>query len=386
MNANQLLRIAIILVIVLWQLPVSAQKQDSGSVKKDTMSKFDARNAKMEALFKVIPVPIFSYSTEAGYVFGLAKFNLINLVKEDTISAASRLSEVATFSTEGQINISVSTDLNWHQGRYMVLGYINYKQQPEYILGIGNDVSRDSVEAIEVTRLKFVNYGMIQFVKNFYAGIGVDLTNYLDVQTDSNSYLIRNNVAGIEGGTGVGLGFSAAYDTRDNRYNPYKGMYAMLKTMTFPSFLGNPYLYSSVDFDIRKYYNPWFKHVIAVQATTSYRSEYENGAVPFYELALMGGEDKMRGYYKGALRDHVLMDAQLEYRMPIWKILGATAFVGTGRVAPSYSEMSLDGLWVSYGFGLRLKVDSAHNTNLRFDWGFGPGGINGFYINFAEAF
>ena len=94
----------------------------------------------------------------------------------------------------------------------------------------------------------------------------------------------------------------------------------------------------------------------------------------------------MRGYYKGAIRDKVLIDAQLEYRMPIWKMLGATAFVGTGRVAPSYSEMSLDGLWLSYGLGLRLRVDTKHNTNLRLDWGFGPNGVNGFYINFAEAF
>jgi hypothetical protein len=140
--------------------------QDTTAVKADTISKFEATNAKMERLFKIIPVPLYSYSTEAGHTFGLAKFNLIDLSKNDTISSASKISEVATFSTEGRINVSVATELNWHNGRYMVMGFINFKKQPEYMLGIGNDVSREDVEEVSTTRLKFVNYGLIQVVKN----------------------------------------------------------------------------------------------------------------------------------------------------------------------------------------------------------------------------
>ena len=94
----------------------------------------------------------------------------------------------------------------------------------------------------------------------------------------------------------------------------------------------------------------------------------------------------MRGYYLGALRDNVLLDGQVEYRMPVWSIIGVTGWLGTGRVASSYSDLALDGFWLDYGFGLRLKVDSKNNTNLRFDFGFGNDGISGFYINFAEAF
>ena len=360
----------------------NSNRQDTTAMTTDTLSKFDATNAKMERLFKIIPVPLYSYSTEAGHTFGLAKFNLIDLSKNDTISAASKISEVLTFSTLGRVNISVSTELNWHNGRYMVTGYINYKQQPEYVLGIGNDVSIDDVEQISFTRLKFVNYFLIQAVKNLYLGVGVDLTNYTDIEYDSTSFLVEDNVLGVDGGTSTGLGFAAIYDSRDNRYNAYKGWFVALKTMTFPSWMGNPYLYSSYNLDARTYINPWLKHVIALQATTSLRTN----DVPFYELAMLGGEDQMRGYYKGALRDNVLVDGQLEYRMPVWKMFGITAFVGTGRVAESYSDLSFDGFWLSYGGGLRIRVDTKHNTNLRLDWGFGPNGVNGFYINFAEAF
>jgi outer membrane protein assembly factor BamA len=354
---------------------------DSTAVKKDS-SAFDSFNAKMEHLFKIIPVPIYSHSVEAGDVFGLAKFNLLKLSVNDTISSPSKLSEVVTFSTLGRINISVSTDLIWHEDKYMLLGYINYRLQPEYILGIGNDVSIDDVEEIEVTRFKFVNYFFVQAKKDLHIGLGTDITIYNPIKADSTSFLYEDNVSGIDGGTGFGLGPAIAWDTRDSRYNPSGGQFVAVNTMFFPGWMGNPYDYSRVDIDLRKYFNPWYKHVIAMQATTSYRG----GDVPFYELSQMGGEDKMRGYYKGALRDNVLVDAQLEYRMPVWNIFGVTGFVGTGRVANKYDSLTLDDWWLSFGAGLRIRVDSENNTNMRFDFGFGPNGVNGFYINFAEAF
>src|SRR5215203_5965024 len=119
------------------------QDTTTATVTKDTLSKFDKMNAKMEALFKVIPVPILTYSTEAGQVFGLAKFNVIDLSKKDTISKPSKLSEVVSFSTKGRINASVSTELVFNQNKYIILSYINYRKQPEYIFGIGNDVTQE---------------------------------------------------------------------------------------------------------------------------------------------------------------------------------------------------------------------------------------------------
>jgi hypothetical protein len=357
-------------------------KQDTTSVKPAKVSKFDSMNKKMEALFKIIPAPIFSHSVEAGNVFGLAKFDVITLSKFDKKSANSYITEMVTFSTLGRININGGTELNWHEGKYMVMGSINYKRQPEYIIGIGNDVKLSDLEQIEITRLKVINYGFIKVADNLYVGIGLNLTNYNKVKTDSISFLIRDNISGLNGGLSVGIGASSVYDSRDLRTNPTKGMFVSLKIMNFPAFLGNPYLYTSVDFDIRKYFNPWYRHVIAVQATTSFRS----GDVPFYDLALMGGSNQMRGFYEGGLRDKVLVDSQIEYRMPVWNIFGITGWIGNGRVGKSYSDLALDGFWTSFGVGLRIRVDTEHNTNLRFDYGFTGHGINGLIVNLAEAF
>lgn len=369
----------LITLLLLYSRFVFAQTDTTAT--KDSLSSFDSFNQKAEKLFKILPVPLYSYSTEAGNTFGLAKFNLFNVSKKDTVSKPSKISEVATFSSKGRINVSVSTELVFKQNKYVILSYINYKKQPEYIFGIGNDVTKATQEQVQYDRIKFFTTALMQVKKDFYVGVPIDLANYYNIQPDSNSFLIKDNVTGVNGGFSFGTGLAAAYDTRDNRYNSFGGAY-ILGIITFhPEALG-AYQFTKFELDVRKFFNPWKKHVIALQATTTAAS----GDVPFYELALLGGDKQMRGYYQGAYRDKVLVDGQVEYRMPIWKIFGVTGWLGTGRVASSYSDLSFDGFKLSYGAGIRIKVDSKHNTNLRLDFGFGPNGISGTYINFAEAF
>ncbi len=374
---------------ILAQSDSSAVSKDTSSVPKDTssapadtLSKFDKFNKSAEGLFKILPVPLYSYSTEAGNIFGLAKFNLFQLSKKDTISKPSKLSGVVTFSSKGRVNASVANELVFNENKNIILSYINYKKQPEYIFGIGNDVKRDSVEQVQYERIKFSATNLFLIAKDLYVGVPIDLADYFNVEPDSNSFLIRHNVPGVNGGFTFGTGLDAAYDSRDNRYNPYKGAYVLAVMWWHPKFLGSAYQYNRFEFDARKYFNPWLNHVIAIQATTT----STGGDVPFYDLAQLGGDNKMRGYYQGAFRDKVLVDGQVEYRMPIWKIFGMTGWIGTGRVAESYSDLAIDGFKMSYGLGIRVKVDSKHNTNLRIDFGFGGDGIKGTYINFAEAF
>jgi outer membrane protein assembly factor BamA len=289
-----------------------------------------------------------------------------------------------TFSTKGRINVSVSTELIFKENKYIVIGYLNYKRQPEYLLGIGNDVKKEDAEPVEYDRIKFFTTFTRRIIKDqkFYIGVPLDIANYFNIKPDSNSFLITDNVTGVKGGFTIGTGLAANYEGRDNRYNPLKGAYAMAIYVFHPSWLGSAYEFSHFEVDLRKYFNPWHKHVIALQATTT----ATGGDVPFYELAQLGGDKQMRGYYQGAIRDKILVDCQMEYRMPVWNIFGITGWIGTGRVADKYKNLTWNGWWVSYGGGIRIRVDSKNNTNLRLDFGFGPNGVTGTYINFAEAF
>jgi len=348
----------------------------------DSLSSFDKFNKKAEAFFKVFPVPIYSHTPEAGNIFGLTKFNVFALSKKDTISKPSKVSEVVTFSSEGRINASVATELIFKENKRVVVAYINYQKQPDYIFGIGNEINKEDKEPIQSERIKFFATYMFQVKKSFYVGFPINLSSYFNMKIEPDSFLITNNVTGTDGGTAIGTGLAIAYDTRENRYNPLTGAYIMTYVLTNPKFLGSTFEYSKYEIDARKYFNPWLKHVIALQATTSNTP----GNTPFYELSLLGSDSQMRGYYKGAYRDNVLVDSQIEYRAPVWNIFGVTGWIGTGRVASNYKNLTFDGWKLSYGGGLRIKVDSEHNTNLRIDYGFGPHGVSGVYFAFAEAF
>lgn len=218
--------------------------------------------------------------------------------------------------------------------------------------------------------------------KYTYLDPSFDIANYYNVKMDTNSILVRENAVGQKGGTNIGLGVSAVFDSRDNRYNSKSGYYLLFYSNVYDKSIGSSYNYLKVHMDARKFYKPWLNHVIAIQATTT----FSDRDVPFYELAMLGGDAQMRGYYFGALRDKVLIDGQVEYRVPLTKFFGIVTWVGTVRVAPSYDKFSFTDLWVSYGGGLRLKVDPTHDTNLRLDVGFGEQGLKAFYIGFAEAF
>ena len=179
-------RILIFLIASYGVVDVSAQSDTEP--KKDTLSKFDKFNVKMEKFFKYAPAPIITYSSEAGNVFELAKFNLFHPSKKDTISKPSKVSAVVTVSTKGRVNVSVVNDLILKENKYMILSYFNYKKTPEYMLGIGNDVSLDDVEEVVQNRIKFATAAMRRVKENYYAGVSLDFSDYFDIETDSNSF------------------------------------------------------------------------------------------------------------------------------------------------------------------------------------------------------
>ena len=229
---------------------------------------------------------------------------------------------------------------------------------------------------IAVNKSKTIDVGIIQQYKNY--------TNVESITDELNeqAFLDSTQYPGYRGGVTSGFGIAACFDTRDHKYNAKTGIFLATSLISFGNYVGSEFKYNSFTFDARKFFNPWLKHVIAVQFYT----QQNVGTVPFYSLGQIGGTNRMRGYYLGAIRDKVIVDSQIEYRMPIWSIFGITAFVSAGRVAETYSDMSLNGLWYAGGLGLRIMVDSANKANLRFDFGYGQEGARSLVIGFTEAF
>jgi outer membrane translocation and assembly module TamA len=93
----------------------------------------------------------------------------------------------------------------------------------------------------------------------------------------------------------------------------------------------------------------------------------------------------MRGTYTGQFREKALLAFQAEYRIHVWRRIGAAAFAGLGDVAPSLQDIKLNRLKYSLGAGLRFKLDTREGTNLRLDFAWGKHST-GFYMTVQEAF
>jgi len=121
---------------------------------------------------------------------------------------------------------------------------------------------------------------------------------------------------------------------------------------------------------------------------TQFVGQFGAGDIPFNALAQMGGEQLMRGYYRGRYRDQNYAALQLEYRMlpfSFAKRWGASVFAGSGLVFPNFNDVSTDYLRWAIGAGPRFLLFPKKDVYNRLDVAFTNEGM-GFYFHIGEAF
>jgi len=77
--------------------------------------------------------------------------------------------------------------------------------------------------------------------------------------------------------------------------------------------------------------------------------------VPFTEVPSLGGRRWLRGYAIDRFRDKVAAVGTVEYQWDLARWLYASVYVDVGRVYPSWSDLTFDGLRAGYGFSLEAQ-------------------------------
>jgi outer membrane protein assembly factor BamA len=162
---------------------------------------------------------------------------------------------------------------------------------------------------------------------------------------------------------------------------PTRGSYHTLSVNLFGSALGSDYDYAKYIVDIRYYVPLGRPFVFAVQGLLNASS----GVVPFQSMAMLGGQNILRGYYQGRYRDLYGLVAQAELRAQLFWRVGAVVFAGAGNVANRLNNFDHEFIRYSTGFGVRYTFDKDEHLNLRLDFGFGDEST-GMYITAQEAF
>ena len=342
----------------------------------------NAQKSLPEKTFKnvsFVVVPNVYYSPETRFGGGIAG---IYLFKTDSTTRTSNLDFGLLYTQRKQLIFEPIWNIFTKRERFFVKGIMLYTHFPDYFFGVGNKTTLQNREQIDYKIFRLHNQVFHQLKKGIFVGLQYQLFHTYDVRFAENTMYLPSTLEGYKGSFSSGLGYDLLYDTRDNITNPQKGVFIEVSNLIYSKFLGSSQRFSNYLFDYRQYFPLKNKAVIATQMLTNLNF----GAVPFRQMATIGGANTMRGYYTGHFRDKNLLALQAEYRQQIGKTrFGYTVFGGAANVSNSVKTLLTLTPKYSLGVGLRIRLSKKENVNVRGDAGFGQKS-KGLYGNFGEAF
>jgi len=326
--------------------------------------------------------PMAFYTPETEFAAGAGGMIYTRLGLEKYLQP-SNLKLSAYYTTNHQYSISAIPTL-YFGGSAKVISEskIIYSKEISKFYGIGNNTPEISNPQYEVDYFRF--YTELGYetglINNLHVGLIYEYSNSV-VQNSYNNPELNSSILGAEGGATSGLGVLFIVDNRDNIFFPTKNQFFKARFIYMQKIFGSDFNYERTVLDYRQYFNLGDEHIIATQVY----GESTTGDVPFFKLPMLGGAEKMRGYFLGRYRDKNYLTFQVEYRKMVWWRLGVVAFVGMGDVAKFYRYFKLSQFKYSYGFGFRFAFDKKEKLNVRMDAGFGSG-TDGIYFSLEEAF
>ncbi|QNK63791.1 BamA/TamA family outer membrane protein [Pedobacter sp. PAMC26386] len=360
------------------------------------------KNKKPDTTLKKISnfalLPSIGYTPSTGFMFG-AEVTNTRIFGDPKTTTLSIFDVFAAISTNQlvfiQLKHNVYSDANkwnlegsWELGKTVVLDH-----------GIGTGKDDPGISPIKYTYIKLYENLYRKIFDNFYAGAGIAFnyyTNIDDEKRDAINSKTRNHFYSVKNGfptygyAASGLLVNLQYDTRDQPFRAYKGLYANVTLRSNRKWLGSDQSATQIKTEFRKYFslskkNP--EHVLAYWLWGSYLLK---GNIPYLELPGTGSDINQRmgrGYTIARFKGPSYFYNELEYRFPITanKLISGVAFFNM-QTANNQHKIQLFKYWEpGGGAGLRILFDKHTRTNLCLDYGVGNGS-NGVFVGLNEAF
>lgn len=329
---------------------------------------------------KIIGLPLVFYTPETKLGFGASGISTFKM-KEDSLSRISSIQFGLAFTQMKQVLVYLPFQLWLKSDLWNINGELGYYKYNYFYYGIGTNSSFENQERYDVNYPRLRLNVLKQLKKNHYLGFRYFFDNYSIKKREPEGSLSQNIVPGSAGGVVSSLGLVYKIDSRDYQFNATKGIYFETALQLDNKIWGASFEHIRLTIDYSRYKQLKWKHIVAGNLFTS----FGNGTVPFYQMALLGGGKKMRGFYEGRFRDKNAWTLQGEYRATIWKRIGMVAFLSVGDVASRVGAFKFQTIKVAYGTGLRVLIDKNQKINLRLDVAWAEPKPN-FYLTLTEAF
>jgi outer membrane protein assembly factor BamA len=332
--------------------------------------------------YNVLLLPIIARSIETNWSFGVATSFTFHPRLQNKSVRTSNVQAVALYSLRKQVVVAVNGAIYFPDEKFIINQQLSYSYYPDKFWGLGKSSQDSSEEDYNYKQYYIYLHPQMHVGNKIYLGFLYEFQRLFDVNYNPGGLFDKENILGRNGYHVSGLGLSFTYDTRNNAFAPDHGVMMQFYFNHFANFFGSDFQYTNFVLDARKFIKTYKEQVLAMQAYGFFNA----GDVPLRSLALLGGANKMRGYYEGRYRDKNLIVFQAEYRAPIFWRIAAVAFGDFGNVSDKLNDIGLQYLKYSYGGGLRVALNKTEKLNLRLDYGIGAASSNGFYLQLGEAF
>lgn len=335
-------------------------------------------------------VPLVAYAPETDWMAAVAAF-LTYRTEADASFRASSLSVAVQATLNEQFALGLYPEIYLDSNRIRIEGSIETMLYPFNFFGIGNSNPSSNAEL-------YTPFGVRVQLRNLYAitgrrvqhglsgGLRLDIRHdeirSVDLRKDGTAGPLREGrVTGAQGGWNNGLGPMLSYDTRDNNFDARSGLFCEGAVVVYDRWLGSDFTWTQSIVDLRGY------ATITGTMSVAGRIMFQNAAgTPTFQMwPGIGGTNHLRGVFESQQRDRISIYSSAEVRFPIVWIVRGAAFIDMGEVAPSMQRFTLDGVWFSYGGGMRFLLDPAERVSLRVDIGVARG-VPQYYVSFNEAF
>jgi outer membrane protein assembly factor BamA len=267
--------------------------------------------------------------------------------------------------------------------RYYIRSFIGYRDYLDQYFGIGNRTNSGDREDYRFKSWIIAANIRKNIGNNHFLGLNTRFQRMYDIAALDSGDISRNLVNGSQPNRSFGFGPEWVYDNRDNVFAPRNGRFFLASLRYYPQWNSSWQGINTTQFESRWYFEGPKTSVFALKGLLV---QQFGPLAPFRELAQLGGDDNLRGYFRGRYRDRSMIEVQSEYRFPIWWAFRGAVFSGIGQVGEQPSDWLKAPLRISYGGGIRLVVNRKDRVTLRIDYARTGTGEAALYIGYNEAF
>jgi outer membrane protein assembly factor BamA len=325
----------------------------------------------------VLPGPFYMPETSLG--IGVALVGLYRPDRADHDTQLSSLTLTGYASITGLFGFSFDNYSFFEGDRWRLFVNGSLNNQPSEFWGIGYAAGRDDrTQEYTAQSIDLWPKGFARIAPSTWVGLGWSVEQLHATELEDGQDNAIHDTADGPSVFSSGLSVHLLHDTRDFVPNPAQGSVLSIDYAAYaPGFGGDD------RFDVLvTRYGSYYAIDAANTLAFDLHGDFRSGDVPWNMLAVLGDDERMRGYYNGRYRDRDALSTQLEWRRQLAWRHGMALWAGAGTLGPRVSDLGEH--WLpSYGAGYRFMFKP--RVNVRLDLGFGRDST-GFYFQVGEAF